>query len=233
MDRKIREMKDHYLICGFGRVGHQVAQVFESWQVPFVVIDPKRESVDELAAKDVPVLVGDATDDAVLMAAEIQRAKGLIACSDSDVANVYITLSARQLNAGLNIVARASLKETEKKLTMAGANRVISPYFISGNRMAAMATRPVAVDFLDLVTHSGLVDFSLFQLAIPAGSSLSGKSIAEANIRNTAGALVLAIRKTDGSFDLQPKKTSKLDANDVLVVLGTQEQFDSLQKMVQ
>jgi len=232
MDKKIREMKDHYVICGFGRVGHQVAQLFETWQVPFLVIDPKKESFDELEAKGIPVLIGDATDDAVLIAAGIHRAKGLIACSDSDVANVYITLSARQLNAGLNIVARASVQDTEKKLTMAGANRVISPYFISGVRMAAMATRPVAVDFLDLVTHNGLVDFSLFQITIPVGSPLNGKSIAEADIRNTSGALLLAIRKSDGSFDLRPKDTAKIDTSDVLVVLGTQDQFDSLQAMV-
>jgi voltage-gated potassium channel len=233
MDKTIREMKGHYVICGFGRVGHQVAQAFESWHVPFLVIDPKKESFDELESKGVPVLIGDATDDAVLTAAGISRAKGLIACSDSDVANVYITLSARQLNASLNIVARASLKDTEKKLTMAGANRVISPYFISGVRMAAMATQPVAVDFLDIVTHNGLVDFSLFQITIPTGSPLHGKTIAEADIRNTSGALVLAIRKSDGSFDLHPKETSKIDRGDVLVVLGTQEQFDSLQRMVQ
>ena len=233
MDKKIKEITDHYIICGFGRVGHQVAQVFESSRVPFVVIDPKKESLDELEARGVPVLIGDATDDAVLMAAGIDYAKGLIACSDSDVANVYITLSARQLNANLNIVARAGLKESEKKLTMAGANRVISPYFISGLRMAAMATRPVAIDFLDLVTHGGLVDFSLFQITIPAGSPLHGKSIAEADIRNTSGVLVLAVRKSDNSFDLRPKGTSKIEADDVLVVLGTQEQFNLLQKMVQ
>lgn len=232
MDKKIKEMKDHYLICGFGRVGHQVAQVFEAWQVPFVVIDPKKESFDELEAKGVPVLIGDATDDTVLMAAGINCARGLIACSDSDVANVYVTLSARQLNSSLNIVARASLKDTEKKLTMAGANKVISPYFISGVRMAAMATRPVAIDFLDLVTHGGLVDFSLFQITIPTGSPLNRKSIAEADIRNSSGALVLAIRKSDGSFDLHPTETTRIDTNDVLVVLGTQEQFDLLQKMV-
>lgn len=233
MDKKIREMKDHYVICGFGRVGHQVAQVFETWQVPFVVIDPKKESLDELETRGVPVLMGDATDDTLLMAAGIDCARGLIACSDSDVTNVYITLSARQLNSKLNIVARASLKDTERKLTMAGANRVISPYFISGVRMAAMATRPVAVDFLDLVTHSGLVDFNLYQITIPTGSPLHRKSIAEADIRNASGALVLAIRKSDGSFDLHPQETSQIETNDVLVVLGTQEQFDLLQKMVQ
>jgi voltage-gated potassium channel len=109
---------------------------------------------------------------------------------------------------------------------------VISPYYISGVRMAAMATKPVAVDFLDLVTHGGLVDFSLFQIAIPVGSPLDRKSIAEADIRNISGALVLAIRKADGTFDLQPKDTSQIEANDVLVVLATQEQFEVLQGMV-
>ena len=233
MEKKIKEMKDHYIICGFGRVGHQVAQVFETSRVPFVVIDQKEGTFDELEAKGIPVIIGDATDDSTLMAAGIHSAKGLVACSDSDVANVYVTLSARQLNSSLNIVARASLKDTEKKLMMAGANRVISPYFISGVRMAAMATRPVATDFLDLVTHGGLVDFSLFQITIPSGSPLNRKSIAEADIRSTSGALVLAIRKSDGSFDLHPTETSRIDANDVLVVLGTQEQFDLLQKMIQ
>ena len=232
MDQTIKEMKDHYIICGFGRVGHQVAQVFEASRVSFVVIDPKKETFDELEEKGIPVLIGDATSDVVLMEAGIKRAKGLVACSDSDVANVYVTLSARVLNSGLNIVARAGVKDTEKKLTMAGANRVISPYFISGVRMAAMATRPVAVDFLDLVTHGGLVDFSVYQITIPEGSPLIHKSIVEADIRNKSGALILAIRKSDGSFDLQPKETSRIDAADVLVVLGTQEQFDLLQKMV-
>jgi voltage-gated potassium channel len=233
MDKKIRELKDHYIICGFGRVGHQVASVFETSKVPFVVIDPKKESREELEPKGVPVMLGDATDDAVLLAAGIHCAKGLIACSDSDVANVYVTLSARQLNPVLNIVARASLKDTEKKLTMAGANRVISPYFLSGVRMAAMATRPVACDFLDLVTHGGLVDFRLFQITVPSGSPLNRKTLGESNIRNASGALVLAIRKSDGTFDLHPRKTSRIDTDDVLVVLGTQEQFDLLQKMAE
>ena len=233
MDKTIREMKDHYIICGFGRVGHQVAQVFETSRVPFVVIDSKKETFDELETKGFPILIGDATDDKVLTAAGILRAKGLVACSDSDVANVYVTLSARVLNPKLNIVARAAFQDTEKKLIMAGANRVISPYFISGVRMAALATRPVTIDFLDLVTHGGLVDFSLFQVTIRAGSPLVHKSIGEADIRKTSGALVLAIRKADGSFDLQPNATSRIEKDDVMVVIGTQEQFDLLQKMVE
>jgi voltage-gated potassium channel len=232
MKKTIHEMKGHYIICGFGRVGHQVAQVFEQSRIPFVVIDSKKETLDELEDKDIAGIIGDATHDHILVEAGIQHAKGLVACSDSDVANVYVTLSARVLNPKLNIVARAGVKDTEKKLIMAGANRVISPYFISGVRMAALATRPVASDFLDLVTHGGQVDFSLFEVTIPEGSALIHKSVAEANISNTSGVSVLAIRKTNGSFELQPRTVSKIEKGDVLVVLGTQEQFDALEKIV-
>jgi voltage-gated potassium channel len=233
MDKMIREMKDHYIICGFGRVGHQVAQTFEASRIPFVVIDSKKETLEELEAKDFAGIFGDATNDSVLMAAGILHAKGLVACSDSDVANVYVTLSARVLSPNLYIVARAGLHDTEKKLIMAGANRVISPYFISGTRMAALATRPVASDFLDLVTHGGQVDFSLFEITIPEGSPLIRKSVAEANITGTSGALVLAVRKAGGSFELQPRAISKIEKGDVMIVLGTQEQFEALGKMVQ
>jgi voltage-gated potassium channel len=232
MKKTIQEMKGHYIICGFGRVGHQVAQAFEQSRVPFVVIDSKKETLDELEDKDIAGIIGDATHDNILVEAGIQHAIGLVACSDSDVANVYVTLSARVLNPKLNIVARAGLKDTEKKLIMAGANRVISPYFISGVRMAALATRPVASDFLDLVTHGGQVDFSLFEVTIPEGSPLIHKSVAETDITNTSGVSILAIRKTNGSFELQPRTVSKIEKGDVLVVLGTQEQFDALEKMV-
>jgi voltage-gated potassium channel len=232
MDKTIKEMKQHYIICGFGRVGHQVAQVFEVSNVPYVVIDSKKETLEELEYTKVPSIIGDATYDKVLIEAGIRSAKGLIACSDSDVANVYVTLSARVLNPELNIVARAGIHDTEKKLIMAGANRVISPYFISGIRMAALATQPVASDFLDLVTHGGQVDFKLYEIAVPEGSPLSQKSIEDADIRNQSGAMVLAIRRKNGVFDLQPKADSMIDKNDVLVVIGTQEQFESLEKIV-
>jgi voltage-gated potassium channel len=233
MNKTIREMKNHYIICGFGRVGHQVSQVFEASRIPFVVIDSKRETLDELESKDIAGIIGDATSDSVLMDAGIRHAKGLVACSDSDVANVYVTLSARVLNPSLNIVARASFHDTEKKLIMAGANRVISPYFISGVRMAALATQPVTSDFLDLVTHGGQVDFSLYEITVPEGSPLINKSVAEADITGTSGTMVLAVRKADGAFELQPHAISKLEKGDVMIVLGTQEQFEALEKMVQ
>ena len=146
--------------------------------------------------------------------------------------NVFITLSARALNPRLFIVARAGLKDTEKKLLMAGANRVLSPYYISGKRMAALATQPVTSDFLDLVTHGGGVDFKLYEITIPEDSKIVDKTIKESEIRNSSGVAVLAIKKADGSFNLQPKATSKIDKNDVLVLIGTQEQYERLEKMI-
>jgi voltage-gated potassium channel len=232
MDKRIREMRNHYIVCGFGRVGHQVAHAFDASGIPYVVIDSKTETATELERRNIPNFIGDATNDELLTEAGILTAKGLVACSDSDVVNVFVTLSARALNPGLYIVARAGLKDTEKKLLMAGANRVISPYFISGIRMAALATRPVTSDFLDMVTHGGQVEFSLNEVAVSERSSLVGKTLEEADIRGTSGAMILAIRKANGSFDLQPRASSTIDKGDILVVLGTQEQFQSLDKML-
>lgn len=232
MERRIREMRDHYIISGFGRVGHQVAADFIASGIPYVVIDSKHETVTELEPKGVPHIVADATLDETLEEAGIRKAKGLVACSDSDVANVYVTLSARALNPSLYIVARAAHRETEKKLKMAGADRVISPYFISGRRMAAMAVRPVMSDFLDMVTHGGELEFRLHEVSIPASSSLANHTLAEAEIRSRSGALVLAIQKTGGNFELQPHALSKIAAGDTLVVIGTQEQIEALERMV-
>ncbi len=232
MERKIKEMKDHYIICGFGRVGHQVAEEFEAAKRPYVVIDTKPETADELEPKGIPYVVGDVTSDKNLEEAGIKKAKGLIASADSDTANVFVTLAARALNQGIYIVARASSRDTEDKLKMAGANRVISPYFISGRRIAALAIRPVTSDFLDMVMHGEHLEFSLREVEIPDRSPLIDKSLAEAEIRQKSGATVLAIRKMDGGFNLQPLAMSKIEKGDILIVVGTQEQLELLEKMV-
>jgi voltage-gated potassium channel len=232
MEKKIKELRDHYIICGFGRVGRQVADTFKTSGTPYLVIDSKNESADELEQMGVPGIIGDATLDNVLLDAGIHSAKGLVACSDSDVVNVFITLSARALNPNLFIVARAGLKDTKKKLLIAGANRVLSPYYISGIRMAALAMQPVASDFFDLVTHGGQVAFKLFEITIPENSKFISKTIKESNIRHDSGVAVLAIRKADGTFNMQPQAYSIIDKNDVLVLIGTQEQYERLEKMI-
>ena len=232
MDKKIKEMKNHYIICGFGRTGHQVAEEFDAAQVPYVVVDRKQITEEELGSKGIPYIVGDIINDDNLIEAGIKSATGLICTADSDVANVYVILSARALNPELYIVSRASDLEAENKLKMAGANRVISPYYISGKRMAAWATRPVTSDFLDMVMHGGSLEFSLNEIAVPGASPLLNKTLSEAEIRKNSGAMVLTIRKADGSFNLQPQSSSTIEKGDAFVVIGTQEQVELLEKML-
>ncbi len=231
MEKKVRELKGHYIICGFGRVGHQVAYEFDLEKVPYFVIDSKPETSDELEQKGIPYIVGDMTSDEALLEAGIAKAKGLIACADSDASNVFVTLTARVMNPKLLIIARASNVATEIKLKKAGANKVISPYFISGNRMASMALRPVAVDFLDTVMKSENVELVIEEFELDGGSKLSGKTLADLQIKQKTGAMVLAVKKSSGKFDLQPGARTILERGDILVALGTKEQLESLRKL--
>jgi voltage-gated potassium channel len=232
MQRKIKEMKNHYILCGYGRVGHQIGKEFEIEGIPYVAVDIKPETADELEPLGIPYVVGNASKNENLEKAGIKRAKGLIACADSDEENVFVTLSARAINHELYIVARASGRDAEEKLKIAGANRTISPYFISGRRMAALATRPVASDFLDMVMHGEHLEFNLREMAIRDKSAIVNKSLSDAEIRQKSGATVLAIRKADEAFNLQPIAASKIEKGDILVVIGTQDQLDILEKMV-
>lgn len=232
MRKKIRDMKGHYIICGFGRVGHQIAKEFDLEKVPYVIIDEKPQTAGELDESGVPYVIGNASANGNLEIAGIQKAKGLIACADSDQENVFVTLSARAANHDLYIVSRASGRDAEEKLKIAGANRTIAPYFISGRRMAALATRPVASDFMDIVMHGEHLEFNLREMAVKDRSSMINKSLSDAEIRQKSGATVLAIRKADKAFNLQPLAGSKIEKGDILVVIGTQEQLEILGKMV-
>ena len=138
MEQKMASMKDHYIICGFGRVGHEIAEMFDEKKDPYVVIDMKQETALELESKDTPFIIGNVSDDALLEKAGIKRAKGLFAAADADTENVYVTLSAKVINPDIYIVARAAHKDTENRLFKAGADEVISPYKMAGSKMAAL-----------------------------------------------------------------------------------------------
>ncbi|MFC1496755.1 potassium channel family protein [Candidatus Margulisiibacteriota bacterium] len=232
MEKRIAELKDHYIICGFGRVGKQVAEDFQSEKTPFVVIDSRPEITEELEGSSLAFIVGDIASDEILEKAGIRKAKGIIASADSDAANVFVTLSARVLNPEIYIVARSASKDSENKLRKAGANRVLTPYLIAGRRMAAMVQKPIAIDFLDTVMHSEHLHLALREFAIPEKSRLVAKTLAETKIRQKSGATVLAIRSKDGSFNLQPIGSSKIEMEDILITIGTQEQLDLLEKMI-
>lgn len=233
MEKRISELKGHYIICGFGRVGHQVAKEFDAEKIPYIVVDSKPETAAELGERNIPYLVGDMAADEILESAGIKKAKGLIACADSDTSNVYVTLSAREMSPELYIVARASTIVTEAKMKKAGANRVISPYFIAGNRMASMALRPVAVDFLDTVMRSENVELELEEYAINDGSKIVGKTLAELEIKHKTGAMILAVKHATGKFNLQPGAKTVVGHGDVMVALGTSQQLELLRKMAE
>jgi voltage-gated potassium channel len=230
MEKKIEGMKGHFIICGYGRVGHQVAVELKAAKIPYVVIDGKPETAVELEDSDVNFIIGDGSHDIILEQAGVRRAKVLVAANDSDTANVFVTLSARVINPGITIVSRASSVESEEKMRKAGANKVISPYFIAGKRMAALATKPTAIDFVDTVMHSEHLEMEIREFQVDDICGYAGKTLGEAQIRQRSGAYVAAIRKTDGKFNLQPVAESKIDHGDIIVAIGTPKQLELLEK---
>src|SRR5215218_1360999 len=233
MQAAIGKLKDHYILCGYGRVGRQVAREFARDGVPFVVVDQEPEIVDECAAEGYLALLGEASDDTVLEESGVRRARGLVAAVDSDADNVFVVLSARKLSPRLNIVARASSDESAAKLETAGADRTLSPYAVGGRRLASLATQPLVVDFLDIVTRGeeGLV-FRLEEFSVPKDSAIAGQTIGELRIGERSGAMILAVRSEEGRFDTTPSADDRISAGDTLIVLGTREQVARLDRVM-
>ncbi len=233
MAAEINKLNGHYSLCGFGRVGHQVAREFALENVPFVVIDDDPEKVEECLAEDCLIMHGEASDDDILEEAGIRRAKGLVAAVNSDAANVFVVLSARKINPSLHIVARASSDESAAKLEIAGADRTLSPYAVGGRRLASLATQPLIVDFLDVVTRGEKgIEFRLEEFGVPKGSSLVNHTIGELQIGEKTGAMVLAIRTSEGRFDTTPSAQDVIRTGDTLIVLGARDQVDRLEVLM-
>ncbi len=232
MQKRIDSMKDHYIICGFGRMGQQIAKDFRREGVPFVVIEQNPEQLPKLVEWDIPHLEGNASDDKVLVAAGIERAKGLITVLPTDEDNVFITLSARALNPNLYIVARSILLENENKLRMAGADRVMSPYVMGGRRMAIAVLRPNVLDFLELATHGDHPSIMIEEIAVDPGSCLVGKSLSESRLKQEAGVSVIAIKRSSGELLPNPSADIVISAGDVLIVLGSPEQLPRAEALV-
>jgi voltage-gated potassium channel len=220
MQGRIERLGQHVVLCGYGRVGRQIAAEFRRENVTFVVVDVNESSLAAASDDGCLWVPGNAASDDVLLAAGVKRARALITAVDSDVDNVYVTLSARGLNPGLFIVARASREDAEPKLRRAGADRVISPYQIGGRRMAMLALRPIAVDFVDTIMHDPSTDLLLEELEVRPESPLVGKSLETARAAEAAGAIVLAVKR-DGQLIPNPRGDLVVRAGDQLVVMGT------------
>ena len=224
MTREIEQMSDHVVVCGWGRIGRKAAADLAAAGRTVVVID-RDERVRE---SSLPFLVGDATDDAVLAAAGLDRASTLIAALTSDSDNVYLTLTARSTRPDLFIIARARVESAEARLVQAGADRVVNPQAIGGSRVAALTLQPHVVEFLDVVMHDGSIEFRLEEVHLPVDSPLVGRSIREANIRDETGAMVMGLRELDGTFLANPGPEIVLSAGQVLIGIGTPSQLTSL-----
>jgi voltage-gated potassium channel len=233
MEAAIRKLNGHYILCGYGRVGRQVTAEFILDDVPFVIIEQEPETVEECVAEGFLVLLGEASDDDVLEEAGIRRARGLVAAVDSDADNVFVVLSARKLNPKLHIVARASSDQSAAKLEIAGADRTLSPYAVGGRRLASLATQPLVVDFLDIVTRGeeGIV-FRLEEFSVPEESVIADQTIGELQIGERTGAMILATRNKEGKFDTTPSASDRIYAGDTLIVLGTREQVTRLEQLM-
>jgi voltage-gated potassium channel len=230
MERTISDMKDHVIICGWGRVGTALAQYVTGAGQDVVVID---RDADRLERCQYPSVQGDATDDEVLRAAGIGRARVLAAALTTDADNLYVTISGRALNPDLFIIARARVESSEDKLSRAGANRVVNPQSIGGARMAAFALQPHVAEFLDVVMHDGSLEFRLEELVVPFGSTIEGKSLRDAHLRDRTGALVLAMRDDrSGKFMTNPDPETVICAGQILIAIGTSAQLASLQEAV-
>jgi voltage-gated potassium channel len=218
MRRRVGRMRDHFILCGFGRVGREIAEAFTAERIAFVVVDLNQSSLQTAAAGGFTVVHGNASDVGTLRAAGVERARGLITAVDSDADNIYVTLSARTLKPDLFIVSRANNADAEQKLRLAGANRVISPYTIGGRRMASLAMRPAAVDFVDTVLSANNGQLLLEDFTIHAGSPWIGRTLGDF-VPAGAEAIVLAI-KHGGAMAFRPTDATVLDAGDEIVVAG-------------
>ncbi|UCB42879.1 MAG: NAD-binding protein [Dehalococcoidales bacterium] len=232
MKDKIAKLKDHVILCGYGLVGREVARVFQSEGIPFVVIEQDLDVLKLAVENQCLCLQGNATSDETLTEARIERARALVTALSTDAENVYVTLTARELRSGLFIVARASTIESEPKLRRAGADRTMSPYSIGGRRLAMLTLRPVVVDFVDTTLSSGLGELVLENVKVSSGSPVCGKSITEGQ-KLSGGATILAVQKQDGSLLANPSAEASLEVDDVLVVIGTREQLRSLEGAVE
>ena len=227
-ERMLESLKDHYIICGYGRIGSVVARQFQRQQVPFVIIERDADRVQAAIEEGLLAVEADASREDVLHRVGIATAKGLIAAVGTDAENVYAVLSARVLRPDLFIVGRAETEDATQKLKRAGANRVLSPYEIGGVQIAQTALRPAVVDFVQLATGSEHLDLMMEQITVAPASTMCERSLIQANLRQKYGVIVVGIQRHEGRMEFNPEPDTAIRAGDKLVVLGRP---DSLKKL--
>ncbi|HEY3330596.1 MAG TPA: cation:proton antiporter [Capsulimonadaceae bacterium] len=229
MDKLIEQITGHIVVCGYGRMGQQVVKDFLRQSVPFVVVEDNPEQLPKLQEANLPHVVGNASQDDVLIKAGIKRAKGLISVASTDEANVFIVLTARVLNPNLYIVARSILEENEDKLRRAGADKVMSPYILGGHRIATAVTKPGIFEFLDLLMHSDKLPIEIGIVTLNPSSPLNARTVAEIDLGEIYGVTLLAVRRPGVQLHANPRGDYRLEAGDELIVIGTVEQIEAIE----
>jgi len=228
MEKKIAELRDHYIICGFGRIGGWICQELRAQKKDFVIIDHDPEVIKNLQKLGYLYLPLDASSDDALLAAGIRYAKAIVPAVSSDADNVYITLTAKGLRPDIFIVARSSSESSETKLKRAGATKVVSPYYIGGKRMAQVLLRPTVVDFIDIATMNGNLGLIMEEAPVRHDSNLVGTTLIDSHLRRDFGVIIVMIRKHHGELIFNPQPAEKLEAGDVLVMLGRKEEMEKI-----
>ena len=223
MEKHIQKLKDHFIICGFGRIGRIICRELNEDTMDFVVIEQDESAVEQLEKLKYLYLKMDATTDEALNKAGIMAARGLVTAVRSDANNVFITLTAKGLRPDIFVLSRTSDVKNEDKLKRAGANRVVSPYFIGGRRMAQVLKRPAVVDFIDIATMGNKFGLIMDEAKIRPGSGLIGKNLIESHLRKDFGVIIVGIKKLSGEMVFNPMPSETLEVGDILVVLGKKE----------
>lgn len=231
MEQDLALMRDHMVVCGYGRMGRYVCKEFEAQALPFVVLDREGPALEEFQPAHGLALHGDATNDELLKRAGVDRARALITVVASDADNLYITMTARLMSDRLFIVARAESELAEQKLIRAGANRVVSPYVIGGRSVAQAVLRPAVLDFIDLATRTEHLELQIEEAQIAPASALAGASLRDSRLRQDRGVIIVAIKKASGAFVYNPPGDAVIEAGDTLITLGNRAQLDRLEAL--
>ncbi len=229
LERKINELRDHYIICGFGRMGKTIAKEFSSRGIDILIIE--KNSVPDIEKGELLILEGDANNEEVLKSAGIEKAKGLISVLSSDAENLFLVLSARDLNPNLFIVTRASEESSERKILRAGADRVVSPYFTGGIRIANSILKPAVVDFIEYATKSGNLELQLEEILLSENSKFKNLTLENTAIGRDLGIIIVAIKRHDGTMEFNPNSSSLINSGETLVALGESGKLRRLESL--
>ena len=230
LSKKMSKLRDHYIICGSGRVGSHLVRDLQSANESFVVIENDQQRAAEFSQRGVNVIVGDATLEESLRNVGVEHARGLAACLPNDADNVYVVLTARDLNPNLRIVARAAEEQAEAKLLRAGANHVVAPTIIGGHRMAVALTKPAVSEFMDSITASEL-GLGFEQVEVDAASSLVGQALRSTAIRSELDVVIVSIRRQSGEIFFNPAGDATIESGDILIAIGRADSLSELNQL--